>query len=249
MSNIEEERGNEARALSGGIAKLMCAAEVQSEAAQNVVTCRARGLISDWDVDDCQKVPDFAALMIAVRGLIPSGGTVETGVFRGGTSALMMLSSAPDRFHVSVDPFGLPGQVYANPVLDYENWPEARRTVFELSRLAHEQQINFCHYWMASVQFVDANLLSQPGGFRAVHLDGPHDVDTVTRELRYFRSRIDGPCVFILDDHDDQFPGVQQGLEAAGQGLVPILRRMYEMRYGRCGFSAWLHWPKRAEIL
>jgi hypothetical protein len=245
MCKNEDESANEAHDLAGEIVKVTWAAEVQTEAARNVATCRARGLLSDWDEDACQKVPHFAALMIAVRRLIPSGGTAETGVYRGGTSALMMLGSEPDRFHVSVDPFGLPGQAYADPSHGYGNWAEARRTVLELSKLAHEQRINFCHYWMASVQFVGANLLSQPGGFRAVHLDGPHDVDTVTQELRYFRSRIDGPCVFILDDHDDHFPGVQQGLEAAGQGLVPIFHRIYETRYGRCGFSAWLHWSKR----
>jgi hypothetical protein len=243
---FNSESNSKAHALSREIADLMCAADLQTEGARNVDTCRRRGLISDWDEDDCQKVPHFAALMIAVRSLIPSGGTVETGVYRGGTSALMMLSSDFDRFHVSVDPFGLQGQAYTDPAHGYGNWPEARRTVFELSKLAYEQGINFCHYWMASVQFVSADLLPQPRHFRAVHLDGPHDVGSVTQELHYFRSRIEGPCVFILDDHDDHFPGVQQALDTAGQGLVPILHRMYDTRYGRCGFSAWLHWPKRS---
>ena len=63
-------------------------------------------------------------------------------------------------------------------------------------------------------------------------------MNTVTQELHYFRSCIGGPCVFILDDHDDHLPGVQQALGKAGQGLVPNFRRMYETKYGRCGFSA-----------
>lgn len=209
-------------------------------AKEHLSDCRERGLISDWDVDDCPKPLDFASLTVAISQTIPKGGSVEVGVYRGGTAGLMLQCSSPDSFHVSIDPYGLPAQAYRNRTHGYGDWSPARQTLFELYRLAHEREVNFCHYLMGSAQFVDADLLSHPGGFRIVHLDGPHDFNTVFQELRYFRSRISGPCVFIMDDDNPQSPDVREALSVAGNGMVEIFHQVYEMRWGEFGFSAWL---------
>jgi hypothetical protein len=84
--------------------------------------------------------------------------------------------------------------------------------------------------------------LQHEGTFRIVHLDGDHSADAVAEELNYFRNRIANPALIILDDHDEHFPGVEAGMQRAGQGLVRVLHERYAFpAYGEAGFSAWLH--------
>ena len=53
--------------------------------------------------------------------------------------------------------------------------------------------------------------------------------------------KIAGPTVYIMDDHDEHFPGVQQALRAFSGALAPLFHRVYDFpSYGRAGFSAWL---------
>ena len=208
-----------------------------------------RGLISDWglspewDWEACpDKVRDFGRVILAAAQVLPPGGSIETGVFRGGTSGPLILCAPPDAFHVTIDPFGLPGQSYED-FEEYSYWPEARSTLLKLTALAHERNVTFCHYMMGAQSFIDADLLQHPGQFRIVHLDGDHSIRAVARELQYFRSKIRGPALFILDDHDDHFPGVQAGLDIAGAGLARVFHKLYPVYSGKaaCGFSAWLH--------
>ena len=116
-----------------------------------------------------------------------------------------------------------------------------------LARLAHlakERSVTYCHYLMAAADFTRADLLQHPAYFRIVHLDGAHTKEAVMDELVYFRSKLGGPTLFILDDHDTHFPGVGEAVtSSAGTGLVPVLHRYYEFAktIQPCGFSAWLH--------
>ncbi len=78
---------------------------------QLFASCRAVDLVSDWDA--CiEKTNDFTRLCVAAGRLLPAGGSVETGVFRGGTAAILLHCASPDSFHVSIDPYGLPSQSY-----------------------------------------------------------------------------------------------------------------------------------------
>jgi hypothetical protein len=66
--------------------------------------------------------------------------------------------------------------------------------------------------------------------------------DAVVEELEYFRRRIAGPALFIMDDHDEHFPGVEEAMRDAGAGMAQVLHRYYDFpNYGVAGFSAWLH--------
>ncbi|QDU31573.1 hypothetical protein ETAA8_67320 [Anatilimnocola aggregata] len=212
--------------------------DVAREASSLLQECRARSLISDWE--GCPKVDDFARLIVATSRVLPAGGSIETGVYQGGTAGPLLCVAAAESFHVSIDPYGLPSQSYV--VQDYGNWPVVRHTLTKLTQLAEERQINFCHYLMDSATFVRADLLTHPGRFRIVHLDGDHSQEAVEMELRYFRRRLTGPALFIMDDHDEHFPGVEAALQTTGQGMVRVLHRRYDFpNYGIAGFSAWIH--------
>jgi hypothetical protein len=199
-----------------------------------------RGLISDWEASP-QKMDAFTRLVIAAQDVLGPGGTLETGVCRGGTSALLVSSAPPEAFHVAIDPFGLPSQSYANRV-KYGRWPHVRATLAALADLGRERSVTVLPYVMSSQAFIAADLFQHEDPIRVVHLDGDHSADAVALELRYFRAKIASPALFILDDHDEHFPGVDQGLAREGQGMVRILHERYDFPgYGIAGFSAWLH--------
>jgi hypothetical protein len=119
-------------------------------------------------------VKDFARLCVASRRVLPPGGSVETGVFRGGTAGILLHCTSPDSFHVSIDPYGLPGQSYVDPRDESSQWPwpEVRRTMTCLT--AHSREITFCHYLMSASAFIRADHLQHPARFQIVHLDGDH---------------------------------------------------------------------------
>jgi hypothetical protein len=234
----------ELEALAEAIRVAMGRPDIAQLAEAHRAEADRRGLISDWGEypEWRRKLEDAGRLVLAAAHVLPAGGSVETGVFRGGSSAPLMLCAPAEAFHVTIDPFGLPSQSYADWDY-YTQWPAVRRTVHELAQLARERDITFCHYMMGAQAFIDADLLQHPGRFRIVHLDGDHSLGAVARELQYFRSKISGPTLFILDDHDENSPGVQAGLDAAGVGLVRILHNYYALEDDDkpFGFSAWLH--------
>ena len=200
----------------------------------------SRGLVSDWEASP-DKMDAFARLVIAAQEKLGPGGTLETGVCRGGTSALLITSAPPEAFHIAIDPFGLPSQSYANRA-KYGRWPHVRATLAALTELGRERSVTVLPYVMSSQAFIAADLLQHEHPIRIVHLDGDHTADAVALELRYFRNKLAGPAIFILDDHDDHFPGVDQALAREGRGMAPILHERYDFPgYGIAGFSAWLH--------
>ncbi len=145
-------------------------------AEQNLEQAKSLGFSSDWAGIGTKEI-DFARLVVAARNVLPEGGSVETGVFQGGTSALLILSCPADSFHVSVDPYGLPTQSYEKR--ECEDWETARRTISRLAGLAAERGVTHCHYFMDSQSFARADLPRHPGRFVIVHLDGPHTEEAV----------------------------------------------------------------------
>jgi hypothetical protein len=200
----------------------------------------ARGLVSDWDAIS-DKTDAFARLVLAAQSVLGPGSTIETGVCKGGTSALLVASAPLDAFHVAIDPFGLPTQSYRDRA-KYGRWRHVRETIAALGALGKERGVTVLPYVMPSQGFIAGDLLTHETVFRVIHLDGDHSAAAVGLELEYFRRRVAGPALIILDDHDQHFPGVEEGLRCGGAGLVPVLHRNYEFpNYGNAGFSAWLH--------
>ena len=210
-----------------------CANRLRSDASRHQ-------LVSDWEASP-EKMDIFARLVIAAQEVLGPGSTLETGVCRGGTSALLLGSAPKEAFHIAIDPFGLPSQSYANRA-KYGRWHHVRATLAALTELGRSRAVTVLPYVMSSQAFIAADLLQHEGTIRIVHLDGDHSADAVAMEIAYFRSRVAGPAIFILDDHDEHFPGVEEGLAREGAGMIRILHEHYTFPdYGRAGFSAWLH--------
>jgi len=222
----------------------MNAPQVIAAAARNRRDAEERGLVSDWEASP-EKMDAFARLVVAAQDVLGPGSTVETGVCKGGTSALLIATLPRDAFHIAVDPFGLPSQSYANRS-KYGRWPHVRETLAALTELGRQREVSVLPYVMSSQSFVAGDLLQHDGTFRIVHLDGDHSADAVAQELMYFRAHIASPALIVLDDHDEHFPGVEEGMQRAGQGLVRVLHEYYPFpAYGKAGFSAWLHATSR----
>jgi len=242
MATVNDPAGTKPSLISD-LRSALGSAEVAAVAERHLERAHSLGLRSDWE--GCEKELDFAKLAAAAAAVLPGGGAVETGVARGGTSAVLIQSCAPGSFHVSVDPYGLPTQSYPNE--EYGDWEQARATLSRLNRLAEESGVTYNHYTADSRSFIRADLLRHPGRFTVVHLDGDHSRAVVETELEYFLARVPGPAVFVLDDHDKQNPGVGQGLKRFRGELAEIFHREYDFPpYGICGFSAWLRPPDEA---
>ena len=214
---------------------------VHAEAEDRLRRVRDLGMSSDWAHEE--KELEFARVVAAAHEVLPPGGSIETGVLAGGTSSLLILSCAPDSFHVSIDPYGLPGQPYwEKKARASEVWPLVRRTMRALHELADEQGVTYAHYLMGSETFAQSDLLRHPGAFNVVHLDGGHSFQTVAAELSYFTRKLAQPAVFVMDDHDDAHPGVGLALEGFRGALTELFYKDYDFGGGdRFGFSAWLH--------
>ena len=109
--------------LSDDLKQLAQSPEIAAAADAVIASCRAIDLVSDWDAC-AEKTSDFAKLCVAAARLLPPGGSVETGVFRGGTAAVLLNCASPESFHVSIDPYGLPSQSYDDMRAEYGQWPK-----------------------------------------------------------------------------------------------------------------------------
>ncbi|MCC7047812.1 MAG: hypothetical protein IT562_13950 [Alphaproteobacteria bacterium] len=161
------------------------------------------------------------------------------------TARSLILSNPPESFHLGIDPFGLATQSYADLAEVYGQWKGARTTLAKLSALADAQDVTYCHYTMAASTFIACDLLDPRAQFRVVHLDGDHSEQAVCEELDYFRRKLARPVLFVLDDHDSTYPGVESGRQRAGQGLARVFHNLYDYPGfpTKLGFSAWVHAP------
>ncbi|MCK6452502.1 MAG: hypothetical protein L6R19_16890 [Alphaproteobacteria bacterium] len=233
-----------AETLAGRILGAMDGPEIARGADEAMRRCKDLGFESDWDAVP-EKMTAFHRVILAAAAVLPPGGSVETGVFRGGTSGPLILADPPESFHIGIDPFGFPSQSYADLADAYGQWQEARRTMAKLSAVGAQQNVTYCHYTMAASRFIQADLLEPIVDVRTVHLDGDHGEDAVVEELAYFRRKLARPVLFVLDDHDDTYPGVEAGMRRAGAGMARVFHRHYAYPGfpTPLGFSAWVHAP------
>ena len=234
----------EAEALARRVLEAMDEDHVCDAADDAIAECKELAFVSDWDAVP-EKITDFYRTVVAAAAVLPAGGSVETGVFRGGTSAPLILSDSPESFHIGIDPFGFSSQSYTDLAHVYGLWQEARRAMAKLSALGAQQNVTYCHYTMSASRFIQTDLLEPNVDVRTVHLDGDHSEAAVVEELTYFRRRLRRPVLFVLDDHDDTYPGVEAGVRRAGAGMARVFHRHYNYPGfpTPLGFSAWIHVP------
>jgi hypothetical protein len=242
---VTETTGSaQAETLAQRILAGMDSEEVRDQADDAIAECKELDFISDWDAVP-EKMADFYRVIFAAAKILPAGGSVETGVFRGGTSGPLILSDSPESFHIGIDPFGFSSQSYADLAEVYGQWQGARRTMAKLSALGAQQNVTYCHYTMSASRFIQADLLESTIDVRTVHLDGDHSEAAVIEELTYFRRKLARPVLFVFDDHDDTYPGVESGISRAGTGMARVFHRHYNYPGfpTPLGFSAWVHVP------
>jgi hypothetical protein len=74
-------------------------------------------------------------------------------------------------------------------------------------------------------------------------LAGDHLPQAVEMELACYHRRLAGPALFILDDRDEHFPGIETAIQSTGQGMARVLHlllRLSELRHRRpLSLGAW----------
>ena len=203
---------------------------------------------SDWAEYTFEKTADYTRAVIASFAFLEDGApfsTAETGVFAGGTSAILLQVLGrrwPGRaVHVGVDPYFGPGQSYPD-LADTYGLDAYLRALKNLGALASCLRAPYLPFVMSSGTFIHADLLPPSYRFRLFHLDGDHSREAVLRELHYFSSHSRDGAVFILDDVGEGFSGVSA---AAGEfqqrqpNFTELKRFIYDLEAGRIGFAVY----------
>jgi hypothetical protein len=203
---------------------------------------------SDWVYYSQQKVTDFIKTLVAAHRILDTGqpfSTLETGVFAGGTSALLLAllgeTYGPRSVHAGVDPYFTLEQAYPEYAEDY-GYATYYQTMKELSGIASLLNVPYVPYVMGSDTFIKKDLLMQGYDFRLFHLDGDHSYEAVMGELTYFSSKVRHSAVFILDDLGETFPDVQRAADRFGKdhpGFIELQRFLYPLENGAIGFGVY----------
>ncbi len=201
---------------------------------------------SDWARFSSQKVDDFLKTVLASFALLSDGepfSTLETGVFKGGSSSVFLHALGlyfPNRsIHVGIDPYFIPEQSYPEYAETYGLVPYLS-SLKTLSDISHSVRVPYLPYITSSATFIRKDLL--PGGFhfRLFHLDGDHTGEAVSAELEYFSSKTTHPSIFILDDLGEGFPEIDHALaefKRSHPSFSQLAQFFYDTRAGKIGFG------------
>lgn len=149
-----------------------------------------------------------------------TGMCIEIGLRRGlGTKTIIdaVRRYSPDKTVIAVDPYGsilYQGREHTEPCrLDYTNQMKAE-TLAALWAYIAENPVDFKFYnWTDEFYFnkmADGEVIydSTPDFkkyFSMVHLDGPHSVDVISKELDFFIPRMFPGAVIVFDDITPDF--------------------------------------------
>ncbi len=144
-----------------------------------------------------------------------SGMTCEIGVREGGGSKYIIdgLMEAKDfgRTHVCIDPYGnieYTAKEGSIVKLDYTN-AMRNRCIKDLYEYTLDKNVNLLFFVLEDTEFFDRYSEGVPSynenkkteyKYALVHFDGPHDVASIMREIRFFEERTDPGAMFIFDD-------------------------------------------------
>ena len=219
------------------IIEYLDSARIEKESLEILKYVSSLGFHSDWS-NKTSKTLDFTKLVMSVKHIFPPGGTIEVGVYAGGTSSILMYACCKDCFHISIDPYGLLKKFNEETC----NFKTVRATLRKLSILAEKLAVTHTHFMLDSHVFVKSDLLFPRERYNIVHLDGDHSYKSVSDELNYFIKKINNPVVLIFDDHDEHYPGVDKAIKEKSSNLKKIFHKKYQHEnYGIAGFSAFLY--------
>lgn len=143
---------------------------------------------------------------------------IEVGTRQGGSALTIMDAiheANPSQWLLTIDPYG--DKPYLSEDMVIEGWYKDdfyRTAMYELSKYAHEHNINWAHYKMKSIDWIKTwpktefwaeKQILKPQ-FYFVHLDGDHTDDTVRNELAEFWPYLIEGGVICVDDANQIHP-------------------------------------------
>lgn len=155
-----------------------------------------------------------AAASASLKGL-----TCEIGVRAGGSSELILRASMehrPSRPHIAIDPYGSLPYVYKGVVQPYVYDDAMRREAIKaLHEFALTHTLDFMFLPWKDTDFLERCATGVPfyteafpdvtcwTEYALVHIDGPHDLESVQRETEFFASRMMNGGWLVYDDVSD----------------------------------------------
>ena len=121
------------------------------------------------------------------------GAVLEIGVHNGGSSLLWMTLMGKSnnlRHMITIDPYILYPTLYCE-------------TIMYLSRNAVDIGLQWMHYSVPDTMFFDSVFSILPEDqkkYAFCYLDGPHDHESVVREVEFFRDKMVPKGVMLIDD-------------------------------------------------
>lgn len=170
------------------------------------------------------------------------GICAEVGVRKGlGTKTIIdaVKDWSPSKTVIGIDPYGsilYVGREHIGAIrLDYDN-AMRDEAIADLVAYAHQQDVNWLPFIMTDEWFfhtmydgVEVNQLETTivNKYSMVHLDGPHYVEAVQKEIRWFNDRMDANAIIVIDDITPDFIDIapidelfdQLGWEVAKKGI------------------------------
>lgn len=146
------------------------------------------------------------------------GMTCEIGLRRGGGSEFVMRALADtgqlDKTHIAIDPYGnieFPMTERELARYDYTNTMRDE-TLPDMYKLANQLKVNFLFFNMEDTVFFEKFADGVPiykeyrydeTQYAFVHFDGPHKLEAIVEEFKFFNERAPKGAVFVFDDVTD----------------------------------------------
>lgn len=142
------------------------------------------------------------------------GNTLEIGLRRGGGTGYIIDALAqysPKKTHIAIDPYGhIPYEHKEGEVvqLDYTN-EMYRQSIWQIYKYAADKGIDFIHQKMEDTEFfkrfadgfpiydVEKTMANQ---YSFIHYDGPHAVEPLIAEMKFFKDRTTPGGTWCFDD-------------------------------------------------
>lgn len=175
----------------------------------------------------------------------PIGATLEVGVRDGFGSKVIIdawrkLHEGTELVHIGLDPYGN---------IDYNGADNLKNVKYDYTNDMKQDMLQYMSAFYPEFNFVcldDREFFAKfvngypiyrekkilINKYDLIHLDGPHDTDSILEEINYFTVRAADECCIVLDDC--QAFDLQRVVEHVGktkEGVVPNERHLFKLAY------------------